>query len=425
MNLRSEPAIAVSEPPPTPPFARASDRPLDVEGRHDVGKRQVLGDRHRHADLVDAQVRVRRDDSPAGEVDALAHQVAADTALLRLQPLLDRLERPAGLLDRLKRAQRRVRAMTDIRRPERRAHRYRRSVIGFYRMRMSKRACGGGARGRGSGGGRQGWEAEGVVMGGWARGREGRSACPMSMGACPWGNVREDRRPCGERTCPWAPAAVPVRTGGLAREDRRPCPWGPAAVPVRTGGRAREDRRACPWGPAALPVRTGGLAREHRRPCPWGPAAVPVRTGGRAREDRRPCLWGPEDVPVRTGGRACEDRRPCPWGPAAVPVRTGGRARGDREGRCGCVQTRGMPGISLSTSVATWNWSIFVSSAMMWAAAPFCSLRFSWLFALMMSASLWVKSSCKQPLSGSGHPALISKQAVGGRLRFADATHMN
>ena len=38
-------------------------------------------------DLVDAEVGVRRDDSAAGEVNALARQVAAEAALLALQPL--------------------------------------------------------------------------------------------------------------------------------------------------------------------------------------------------------------------------------------------------------------------------------------------------------------------------------------------------
>ena len=55
--------------------------------------------------------------------------------------------------------------------------------------------------------------------------------------------------------------------------------------------------------------------------------------------------------------------------------------------------TLGKPGSSLSVRVATWNCNIFTSSDMMWAAAPFCSFLFSWLLALMMSDSLWVKSS--------------------------------
>ena len=58
--------------------------------------------------------------------------------------------------------------------------------------------------------------------------------------------------------------------------------------------------------------------------------------------------------------------------------------------------TFGSPGSSLSVSVATWYCNIFMFSAIMWEAAPFCSFRLSSLLALIMSASLWVKSSCNQ-----------------------------
>jgi len=57
------------------------------------------------------------------------------------------------------------------------------------------------------------------------------------------------------------------------------------------------------------------------------------------------------------------------------------------------VTNLGKPGMSLSTSVATWNCSIFIFSDMTWAAAPACSFLISSLFAFMMSASLCVKSS--------------------------------
>ncbi len=60
-----------------------------------------------------------------------------------------------------------------------------------------------------------------------------------------------------------------------------------------------------------------------------------------------------------------------------------------------CIHTLGRPGNSLSTMVATWNWSSLTSSAMTWAAAPLCSFLLSWLLILTMSASLWVKSSYK------------------------------
>lgn len=60
-----------------------------------------------------------------------------------------------------------------------------------------------------------------------------------------------------------------------------------------------------------------------------------------------------------------------------------------------CINTLGRPGNSLSTMVATWNWSSLTSSAMTWAAAPLCSFLLSWLLIFTMSASLWVKSSYK------------------------------
>ena len=56
-------------------------------------------------------------------------------------------------------------------------------------------------------------------------------------------------------------------------------------------------------------------------------------------------------------------------------------------------RTLGSPGNSLSTMVATWNWSSLTSSAITWAAAPLCSFLLSWLLILTMSASLCVRSS--------------------------------
>ena len=62
----------------------------------------------------------------------------------------------------------------------------------------------------------------------------------------------------------------------------------------------------------------------------------------------------------------------------------------------GHLLTLGKPGISLSINVATWYWSIFVSSAIMWAAAPFSSFLRRLPFAFTTSDSLWVKSSWKK-----------------------------
>ncbi len=55
----------------------------------------------------------------------------------------------------------------------------------------------------------------------------------------------------------------------------------------------------------------------------------------------------------------------------------------------GCtINTLGIPGSSLSVSVATWNCSILMSSSMMWEAAPLVSFLVSCSLALTMSANL-------------------------------------
>mmetsp|Transcript_11745 Transcript_11745/g.47415 ORF Transcript_11745/g.47415 Transcript_11745/m.47415 type:complete len:693 (-) Transcript_11745:659-2737(-) len=69
-----------------------------VERRHDLGVCEVARDRAGHADLVDADVRVGRDDGASGEVHSLAHEVASHAALLALEALRDRLQSPAALL---------------------------------------------------------------------------------------------------------------------------------------------------------------------------------------------------------------------------------------------------------------------------------------------------------------------------------------
>jgi len=55
---------------------------VDVEGGDELWEGHVLGDGARHADLVDGQVGVGCDDGARAKVDALAHQVAAHSALL-------------------------------------------------------------------------------------------------------------------------------------------------------------------------------------------------------------------------------------------------------------------------------------------------------------------------------------------------------
>ena len=52
----------------------------------------------KETDLVDSQIRIRRDDSSGREIDSLAHQVASDATFLAFQASLDGLQRSAGLL---------------------------------------------------------------------------------------------------------------------------------------------------------------------------------------------------------------------------------------------------------------------------------------------------------------------------------------
>ena len=64
---------------------------VNVERRHDFRKREILCDRSWHADRIDGQIGVGRDDGARREVDSLAHEIAANATLFALQPLLDRL----------------------------------------------------------------------------------------------------------------------------------------------------------------------------------------------------------------------------------------------------------------------------------------------------------------------------------------------
>ena len=58
--------------------------PLVVVRRDDLRDGEVERDCARHAELVQREIRVGRDDRTRGEVNALSHQVAAYAALLRL-----------------------------------------------------------------------------------------------------------------------------------------------------------------------------------------------------------------------------------------------------------------------------------------------------------------------------------------------------
>lgn len=72
-------------------------QPRQVERRHALRERQYLRDVNRHADAVDGQVGVGRDDGAAAEVHALAGQVASEAALLALESLSQGADGTAGL----------------------------------------------------------------------------------------------------------------------------------------------------------------------------------------------------------------------------------------------------------------------------------------------------------------------------------------
>ena len=74
-------------------------QPLDVVGAHDLRHAERLGDAERHAELLDRDVWVGRDDGTGALVDALAAQVASDAALLALQARRDGPQRAVGGLD--------------------------------------------------------------------------------------------------------------------------------------------------------------------------------------------------------------------------------------------------------------------------------------------------------------------------------------
>ena len=75
----------------TPPEKPGQGRYLDVQGGHPLRHGQPHGKVGGHADLPGAEVGVGRDDGAGRKVDALAHHVLAEQALLLLQDLPDAL----------------------------------------------------------------------------------------------------------------------------------------------------------------------------------------------------------------------------------------------------------------------------------------------------------------------------------------------
>jgi hypothetical protein len=69
-----------------------------VAGRDGLGKGEVERDRPGHAQLVDADVGVARDDGARGKVDALAHEVTAHAPALALEARADGLDGPPAAL---------------------------------------------------------------------------------------------------------------------------------------------------------------------------------------------------------------------------------------------------------------------------------------------------------------------------------------
>ena len=65
---------------------------LPVAAGDPNGHRELLGGLLWHSDLVNPEVRVRADYSASAEVDALAREVAAESALLALETLGEGLE---------------------------------------------------------------------------------------------------------------------------------------------------------------------------------------------------------------------------------------------------------------------------------------------------------------------------------------------
>ena len=63
--------------------------PLVIVGRDGLGVGQVEGDAPGHAQLINGDVGVARNDRARRKVDALAHEVAPHSPLFPLQPLAD------------------------------------------------------------------------------------------------------------------------------------------------------------------------------------------------------------------------------------------------------------------------------------------------------------------------------------------------
>mmetsp|Transcript_74137 Transcript_74137/g.191238 ORF Transcript_74137/g.191238 Transcript_74137/m.191238 type:complete len:349 (+) Transcript_74137:4136-5182(+) len=92
--------VADNVPRAGPRHRAVGHQPLQillVVRRHALGEGQVEGDGPGHAHALGVDVRVSADDTSRAVVHALSHQSASEPALLGLQPLADRLQRPLRL----------------------------------------------------------------------------------------------------------------------------------------------------------------------------------------------------------------------------------------------------------------------------------------------------------------------------------------
>ena len=78
--------------------ADVADETIAVEGIHNLREGQVRRNLLRHTELVQLNIRIRRDHRTSGEVDALSHQITPHTTCLRTEARLQSTERTSRAL---------------------------------------------------------------------------------------------------------------------------------------------------------------------------------------------------------------------------------------------------------------------------------------------------------------------------------------
>jgi hypothetical protein len=71
---------------------------VDIEGRHPFGEGKVHSDLEGNAELLNGDVRIRRNDGTGGKFHAFALEIVADAPLLCTETLFERLERATRTL---------------------------------------------------------------------------------------------------------------------------------------------------------------------------------------------------------------------------------------------------------------------------------------------------------------------------------------